>query len=272
MTLAPEVSARMLRDAEWQATHGNPKGALTIYRRLFAVAGGHSLIEAFARYRALHQTVHRSDLPHREVFDFVYRANIWGVGHGGGAVPDSGMGSLDEVTAPYREFLAAFMRDRAIASVVDIGCGDWRIGRLIDWTGIDYVGIDVSSVIMENTRQFAAPHVRFVEGDAREIELPPADLVLAKDVFQHWSNDDIRRFLPKLNAFRYALVTDGADPSDATEINRDVLAGGHRRVDLSRGPFHVPGTFVFSYDLSVPVPNRPPQQERKRVFLIEKGA
>jgi SAM-dependent methyltransferase len=267
--IKPEVVTRRVRDAEWQVAHGNTKGALTLYRRLFKA--GYTDVETFGRYRKLYLTFHGHDLPHGEVFDFVYAANIWG-GASGGSIGTSGEGSADAATAPYRDFLAGFMREKGIASVHDVGCGDWQLGRLIDWTGIDYVGVDVSSAVMRNTRKYAAKNIRFVEGAAREMELPRADLLILKDVLQHWSNDDILRFLPKLGGFRYSLITNGGNPAKAPDANRNIRAGGYRLIDLSRAPFSVPGSFVFSYDIPVPAKAGGLRPERKRVFLAEGAA
>jgi SAM-dependent methyltransferase len=262
--IKPELAARHLRDAEWQAKHGNPKGALTLYRRLFKA--GYADVEMFGRYRRLHAAVHGYDLPHSEVFDFVYTANVWG-GAGDGSIGTSGKGSTDAVTAPYRDFLTGFMRKNGIVSVLDVGSGDWQLGKLINWEGIDYTGVDVSAVVMENTGKYAAPKIRFVEGDARSMELPAADLLILKDVLQHWSNDDIVGFLPKLAGFRYSLITNGGDP--AAPANRDVLAGGFRLVDPSQPPFSVLGSFVFNWDIAVAPKGGGSFREHKRVFLVE---
>ena len=156
--------------------------------------------------------------------------------------------------------------------MLDVGCGDWQLGQLMDWTGIDYTGLDVSAVVLKNTRRFASRTVRFIEGDARTVALPKADLLLVKDVFQHWSNADIAGFLPKLAAFRFALITNGSDPAGTAPANRDVLAGLHRLVDLSAPPFSVAGSTVLTYDIALEQKDGTTFQERKRVFLVEGGA
>ena len=44
--------------------------------------------------------------------------------------------NLDFRPETYQQFL----KDNAIRSVVDAGCGDWEFSQAIDWTGIDYKG------------------------------------------------------------------------------------------------------------------------------------
>ena len=136
---------------------------------------------------------------HAEIFDDIYRNNLW---HGG-----SGSGSREEMTREYRAFLRTFVHDNQIASVVDLGCGDWQIARHLDWTGIDYTGVDVSSVVLNDTKSFAREGVRFLHANAVTDPLPAADLLIVKDVLQHWSNADILAFLPRLQNYRLALIT-----------------------------------------------------------------
>jgi SAM-dependent methyltransferase len=179
---------------------------------------------------------------HRRIFDRYYREDVW---VGGG----SGTGSSAEVTEVYRDFLVRFMRERGVKSVVDLGCGDWRFSQLIDWTGIDYLGVDVSSTVLAATRKHGRPGIRFAEIDGSREALPPADLLIAKDVLQHWSNAEILRFLPQLQAFRFALITNGADPRDR---NADIRSGLCRPIDLSAPPFELSGETVLRYEADEP--------------------
>jgi len=175
-------------------------------------------------------------LSHRDIFNEIYGRNLWGAG--------SGTGSLVETTVAYRQFLHNFIRTNQIRSVVDIGCGDWQFSKLIDWSGISYTGIDVSDVVLANTQTFARDGVNFLHADARTDPLPKADLLIMKDVMQHWSNDDILTFLPRLSHFQQALITNGFHPSLTALINNDIPAGSFRPVDLRSSPFGVPGNYI----------------------------
>jgi len=176
---------------------------------------------------------------HARVFNRYYLNNAW---IGGG----SGSGSTAENTTAYREFLASFLRQFEIKSVVDLGCGDWQFSRLIDWTGIDYLGIDVSKVVLQNTKKFTNPNVRFANMDALSGDLPAADLLLVKDVIQHWSNSDIAHLIPVLNRYKYALITNTSH-KNTTRINENIRPGACRPVDLSAEPFNVNGSFVLEF-------------------------
>ena len=185
---------------------------------------------------------------HKAVFEQVYRESRWGGG--------SGSGSTEKATRPYRQFLQAFLRDQEIRSVVDLGCGDWQFSQYIDWTGIDYLGLDASEMALASARRFERPGVSFRLADATAEDLPSADLLIAKDVLQHWSRDDIFRLLPRLDRYRHVLVTNGFPPSKLYKTNKRSQTGSWRPVDLQQAPFYIRGEYVFSYE----------RDEFKRVF------
>jgi hypothetical protein len=136
---------------------------------------------------------------HTEIFDRIYRDNVWGQG--------SGTGSREGHTRAWRAWLHSFLRSNRIASVVDLGCGD----------------------------------------------LPGAGLLIAKDVLQHWSNDDIPAFLPSLKKYRAALIVNGFPDSPMGRLNENIATGAyHRAVDLSQPPIDLPGWFVFGFETEEP--------------------
>src|SRR5262245_29313321 len=110
-------------------------------------------------------------------FDRIFSERVWG------GESRSGPGSDPRRTRHYRALLARSCLQPAIRRVVDLGCGDWSSSRLMDWSGIDYVGIDVVPDLVERlTSQYARPGVRFLHGDATRMPLPDADLAICKDV------------------------------------------------------------------------------------------
>ena len=250
-----DIAARM-REAKAQLANANYAGAFDIVASL--IKGGAADPAVFDSYRQLYNLIHGRDIRHAEIFDFIYAADLW---EGG-----SGAGSSPEATETYRAFLKDFMVKNGIRSVVDAGCGDWQSSRLIDWSGIDYLGIDVSSVVLKNTKRFTKDGVRFIEGDARSIDLPGADLLIMKDVLQHWSNADIMEMIPKFRRFRYCLIANGATEQVRAYVNKDMPAGGYRPVDLSQPPFSVPGSFVLSYDVAYVTRSDGPVCSAMRVF------
>lgn len=181
----------------------------------------------------IHRLWPRSSL---QVFTRIYRENEWLAG--------SGEGSLPENTEEYRALLQRFLCEKQIQSVVDVGCGDWQFSRLIDWSGINYTGIDVVPALVEhNQERFSNDHIRFLCADALRKPLPVADLLIVKDVLQHWPNRAIKRFLLHLPQYQYALFTNCIHGQN----NRNVPFGSYRGLALCEAPFHVPAREVLRY-------------------------
>ena len=179
-------------------------------------------------------------------FTSIYDKQVWGNGSGGGSDP--------EIAKPYATLLQNFLRDNQIKSVVDIGCGDWQFSKRIDWSGIDYTGVDVvRSVVDRNNETFGKPGIRFMQGDITAIDLPRADLVIIKDVMQHWPNAAVFKVLPKLKTYKFALVT-----NDFASLNKDCREGDTRPLDLQAEPFSVQAELLLTYD-------------RKHVLLFRNG-
>jgi SAM-dependent methyltransferase len=201
----------------------------------------------------------------RERFEQIYETNEWGFG--------SGEGSLPVHTRGYARFLQRFLRRRKIQRVVDLGCGDWQFSRYLDWEGIQYDGYDlVHSLIQANQKNYSRPNVQFHVSSGLPDELPPADLLIAKDVLQHWSHETIRTFLPHLPRYRFSLITNCVNPQGGTE-NQDIRDGEFRCLDLRRPPFNLAAREVFSFTNYRPFWRRPFEKPRwrKKVLLLDKG-
>ncbi|MDR3522033.1 MAG: glycosyltransferase [Acidocella sp.] len=185
------------------------------------------------------QSFRDDGLDHKNIFNKIYEKNIWDCG--------SGPGSKFENSIKYIEFLQAFIKTNHIKSVVDIGCGDWQFSQHINWQGVYYTGIDVSNVVLENTKRFSKQGIEFLERNVLFDELPSADMVIIKDVLQHWSNEDILNFLPKLKKYPRVLITNGAPGRAQNPINRNIRTGDFRPIDLSAPPFCLSGSYIFWY-------------------------
>lgn len=180
------------------------------------------------------------------VFTNIYARAYWGRNSKGEG--HSGPGSVPKNCAEYTAFIQRFIQENQIRSVVDAGCGDWQFSRLIDWTGVDYIGYDVvKSLVERNNAAFANNHINFIHANFLQTDLPQADLFLCKDVFQHLTHADILEFLPKLAKFKYCLITNHVDSFTLSSDNPDIRLGDFRRLDLSKPPFNVKGTVMLNY-------------------------
>jgi hypothetical protein len=98
----------------------------------------------------------------------------------------SGPGSVFNSTVGVRTMLAHVFAKYAIRSMVDIPCGDWQWMRLVDLSGVDYVGMDVGRGLVDaNTQLYGRQGVSFRYGNLVTTPPPRADLVLSREFLFH---------------------------------------------------------------------------------------
>lgn len=178
-----------------------------------------------------------------QVFSRIYAQGLWGRADGAFC---SGSGSSEEHAQAYVQMLADYVRQHAIRSVVDLGCGDFVIGQRIAALGLDYTGVDVvPDLIRHHTREHGSERVRFAQLDIIDQPLPRAQLCLIRQVLQHLSNEQIARILPKLAAYEHVLVTEHYPGPGAPIVpNKDKPHGHDTRVEddsavfLEQPPFN----------------------------------
>ncbi len=182
-----------------------------------------------------------------ETFSRVYRDAAWGKN------PHfqyySGDGSHDpRMVDPYISAVTHLLNgleDGLI--VVDIGCGDFNIGRQLRPFCSKYVACDVvPDLIRFHKLQAYAETVEFRVLDITTDDPPSGDVVVVRQVLQHLSNDQILMALPRFARFKHWIVTEHL-PMDPDFIpNQDKPAGHGIRlgransgVVLSAPPFNI---------------------------------
>jgi SAM-dependent methyltransferase len=193
--------------------------------------------------------------PAKEVFTEIYAKQLWG--SQGAMNFYSGPGSDPAAAQPYTEFVKDFVVGHHIDSVVDLGCGDFRVGRLIAPSCMRYTGVDiVDTLIADNRRHYGSSRVFFESLDITSDNLPAAELCLVREVLQHLSNAQIKSILARVSIYQYVLITD-VQPADTSgyRINRDKIHGDSSRIlhksvlQLDKAPFNVANiTQVFETD------------------------
>ena len=129
----------------------------------------------------------------------------------------------------------AFLVERTneIRTVVDIGCGDFRVGsQLRIAPDCQYICVDiVYSLISFLDTRFSSPSRTFLCRDVITDDIPDGELCLIRQVLQHLSNRQIMSILEKTAAFPYVLITEH-HPSSVVlrEKNSDKPHGGDTRV------------------------------------------
>ena len=165
----------------------------------------------------------------KDVFTRVYRENDWG-----GKVGDfcSGSGSNEYLASIYADMVKNFIKERHISTIVDLGCGDFVVGRKLLEEGIIYIGVDIVDELVERNRStFSNANVSFVSLDIISDPLPEGELCLIRQVFQHLSNSQIVEVINKLGNYKYVLITEHY-PSDHLHMipNKGKPHGGDTRI------------------------------------------
>ncbi len=170
-------------------------------------------------------------LSETQIFSEIYSNKKW---RGGG----SGPGSKPQNSIAYMAMLRGFISNNSIKTIADLGCGDWMLMEKIKVPNDKiYNGFDlVDSVIDANTSKYSAENIKFVKiENINDFINVKADLLIVKDVLQHWPNSQVEMFLEKiLPNFKYALIT-----NDYLSFmpNLDIPLGGFRTLDLQSRPF-----------------------------------
>jgi SAM-dependent methyltransferase len=225
-----------------------------------------------------HQYAHLWRLPrmHRsygamslaDTFTKIYRTKEWG---DNGKPFFSGEGSHGPVIDEYCASVIQFIRDRQIRTVVDLGCGDFTVGRKIGKdTGIFYTGVDVVPELIEHHKTTVhEPNFNFLCADVTRDPLPAGDLCLIRQVFQHLSNEEIASILARLGSYPFILVSEEV-PIHGGQFNRDKPHGPDVRgfygsgVYVEQPPFSIPARELWRIPLT--------PYSLLRTVLIEQGS
>jgi len=183
-------------------------------------------------------------LIHKITFPLIYFFNLWGNG--------SGLGGTKEYCKGFIPFFQEYLRKNRIKSIFDVGCGDWQFFSQINLDRINYTGIDVSKkMISSNTKKYGKENIIFKKADFLELDiLPKADLLIIKDVLQHWTRKDIEKFLKKTNQYKKVLIISNVlDRVTKKKLNKDIYVGGqYRPLDLRAPPYNIKANQIFKYN------------------------
>lgn len=167
-------------------------------------------------------------------FNYIYKKNIWGSNES-----ISGPGSEIRNTIAIRRQIPKILYKYKIKKILDLPCGDFHWFKEIDLK-INYLGADiVDSIINENNLKYSNDFISFKKLDITSDPINDKfDLILIRDLFIHFSNNDIFRSLNNIKESRskYILTTNYNDP----ETNKNIVSGSFREINLMLEPFNFP--------------------------------
>lgn len=172
-----------------------------------------------------------------DAFTEIYRTKLWGAPEGHDFFSGGGSGLL--FTTQYVDQVVRFIAEHQIRTFVDLGCGDFQVGRLIcEKTGVRYVGVDVvPDLIAYNQLHFGEPQIEFRRANLIDDELPDGEFAVIRQVLQHLSNAEIQRVLAKCAKYHYVWVTEGLYVGRGCRPNLDITHGPDIRATFNSGVF-----------------------------------
>jgi hypothetical protein len=176
-----------------------------------------------------------AELPLDELFETVYREQLWGQSENPGYY--SGDGSHDKsIITGYIHSVRHYIEslpDRPV--IVDLGCGDFHIGSQLLDTCSSYAACDVApGLIASNRQRFQHEKLSFHQLDACTDKLPDGDILLVRQVLQHLSNQQVRQILAKFHCYVHVIVTEHLPAGDFV-ANKDKGNGPDSRLRMNSG-------------------------------------
>ena len=134
------------------------------------------------------------------IFTGIYESSLWGNNDNKAYSGSSGDGSNIEYNIDsYIPFIKKLIVDNNFKQIVDLGCGDFKCGKLIyDTLDVQYTGYDTYKKIADyNASKYIQPKYTFIHSDfyTNRNNIKSGDLCIIKDVLQHWSLNAIYTFL-----------------------------------------------------------------------------
>ena len=181
--------------------------------------------------------VNSSNLTETEkAFSTIYSKGEWGYRSGPGSNPES--------ARPYINLINTTLLDPSIINILEIGCGDFRVGSKYKLAGKKYLGIDVNEPLIQEIKRYESDTIKFVHADfADEKFLGDWDLVLIKDVLQHLPIATIKVIVDKIIiSSKNAIIC-----NDGAKENFDIAVGGYRGINLLIDPFDYEFEKILGY-------------------------
>ena len=168
-----------------------------------------------------------------QIFSKIYKDSSW---NKNSLNFNSGPGSHNKkLVAPYVKFVNLFLLDKKLKSIIDLGCGDFNVGKNIYKNVNKYYAFDiVPDLIKTNKKKFNDKKIVFECKNFIDDSLPKADGVIIRQVLQHLDNKSIIKILDKIKPYKYAIITEHI-PTTIFTPNIDKNIGLTTRLEFNSG-------------------------------------
>ena len=178
------------------------------------------------------------DINMENKFTNIYQKNIWG---------SSGTGSK---FTPDNKWFITELRNNIetykIKKIADLGCGDWEIMKHFNFKDNEkYFGIDcVEFLVNKLNNKYSNHNIKFIHQDISNNIPSGYDIVILKDVIQHWTDEDINKIFSKiLQNNKYVYSINGykftRDPSKNNWTKRELdKKYSYHPIDINKYPLN----------------------------------
>ena len=171
------------------------------------------------------------------VFTHIYESAQWGNNKNDNYSGSSGGGSEIEYNVPFIKMLKKILHVEKIRHIVDLGCGDFKIGTLVyDDIDVLYTGYDSYKKVIEHHKtQYQEPKYTFKHLDfyTNKESIVEGDMCILKDVLQHWTTEQIYNFLDYIiesKKFKCILIINCCNQEEDNQYN---YLGGTRQLSIN---------------------------------------
>lgn len=201
--------------------------------------------------------VRKATTGRQDMFRSIYLSNAWG-GEPGQLF--SGLGSLPQYTSAYVGALLALLREGAVKTVVDLGCGDFQVGRRIaeQMPNLRYLALDIVPEVIEHSaaRSSDLKNVEFQVCDMLTDDLPAAEVCLLRQVLQHYDNASVLQALRRLERYPLVVISEHIRLSEGLIPNLDQQSGHRIRcgggLQIDKPPFSMACRVAFDIPFGEP--------------------
>jgi hypothetical protein len=202
------------------------------------------------------ERVQNKNLSTKEVFTQIYTKGKWGKTKQ--KLYFSGLGStLEYIITPYVNYITNFLSDYPHKPIiVDLGCGDFEIGKNFVPYCSKYIGVDIVDNLIDRNKTVYSKkdQIEFMCLDIIRDNLPDGEICFLRQVLQHLSNEQILLILKKLNKYQITFITEHY-PLDDPNIfpNVDKVQGEFIRAYLNSGVYLDKNPFNIQSNRLLPI-------------------
>ena len=184
-----------------------------------------------------------------QIFENIYKNATWGRDESGNGTSGDGSHLISNIK-PYIETIEDFLGKKKKYSLLDIGCGDFNVGKNFVKFSNSFIACDISNTILKlNREKYFDNNVKFKRLNITKDKLPKAEIAFIRQVLQHLSNEDIKKFANRIkneNPFEYLIVTEhvsinkGYKPNLYKPSGPGIRIGINSGIELDKSPFNLP--------------------------------